>query len=387
MLDQVRSAVSALEAAARDLEPRCLDSGGAAELLDAAAKGKKVCAAIETLAAGRVAETGAWKGGGRYRTAAHYVADATGETVGAATRTLETARRVEELPATEAAFRAGALSEVQAAEITGAASADPEAEAPLLEAAVSSTVKGLRDRCREVRAGAQVDDEAWARRLHTTRRASEWTDPEGAYNMNARMSSEAGARFSAAWRAETDRIFREARREGRREPRQAYMADALVALATDGPCKPVEVKGIFDAAAIRRGYAEPGERCELDGVGPVPVTTARALLDDASITLMLKDGEQITTVSSPKRTIPAKVRRVLEASFPVCGVKGCDAGRGLQIDHVIDLAKGGETCLQNLWRICPHHHFLKTYCGWVVVGQLGDWNLVPPPDGKDPPST
>lgn len=105
------------------------------------------------------------------------------------------------------------------------------------------------------------------------------------------------------------RIFCHARRVGRREPRAAYAADALVALASEGPCKPVEVRVTVDSAALARGHTAAGERCEIHRVGPVPVTTARALLDDASVSVLLRDGDDITAVSSPKRTIPMKLRR------------------------------------------------------------------------------
>ena len=71
-----------------------------------------------------------------------------------------------------------------------------------------------------------------------------------------------------------------------------------------------------DSAALARGHTQPGERCEITGVGPVPVTTARALLDDASVAVMARDGDDITAVSSPKRTIPMKLRRALEARYP-----------------------------------------------------------------------
>jgi hypothetical protein len=162
------------------------------------------------------------------------------------------------LPETDAAFRSGQLSDVQAAEITSTAVSDPSAEAELLEAAGSSSVKGLRDRCREVRASAEADDQAWARRLHANRRAHEWTDPDGAYRIEARLAPDAGARFSSAWKAHTDRIFGDARRAGRREPRAAYAADALVALASEGPCRPVEVRVTVDSAALSRGHAKRG---------------------------------------------------------------------------------------------------------------------------------
>ncbi|HUF83720.1 MAG TPA: HNH endonuclease signature motif containing protein, partial [Acidimicrobiia bacterium] len=190
-------------------------------------------------------------------------------------------------------------------------------------------------------------------------------------------------RVDSVWDAHLDRIFREARAAGRREPREAYAADAFVAAVTEGPCKPVDVRLELTAAAIPRGHLEPGERCEINGT-PVPVTTARALLDDARITALVRDGDDITTVSKPTRTIPAKLRRALEARYPVCGVKKCANDQFLEIDHLRPLEAGGLTELANTWRICPHHPHLKTYDGWVVVGEPGNWDLVPP-DDPDPP--
>jgi hypothetical protein len=220
MFEQIRSAVDVLEAVARGLEPWRLDGHSATGLVELAARGERICASIKALGARRVDETKVWREGG-HRSAAHWVAETTGETVGAATRTLETARALDALPETDAAFRSGQLSEMQAAEITSAAGSDPHAERELLEAAGSTSVKGLRDRCRKVRAGAETDDQAWARRLHVGRRAHDWSDPEGFYRFEGRMAPDAGATFSAAWRAHTDRIFQEARRAGRREPRAA----------------------------------------------------------------------------------------------------------------------------------------------------------------------
>ncbi len=377
MFDRLRNAVGDLESVSRALDPSCLDGGTAAALVEVAARGERICAAIKALGARRVEETNAWREGG-HRSAAHWVAETTGKTVGAAGRTLETARALDQLPETDAAFRAGQLSEVQAAEITSAAGSDPTAEADLLASAAETSVKGLRDRCREVRAGAEADDAAWARRLHVQRRAHEWTDPDGTYRLEARLPPDAGARFSSAWKAHADRIFQDARRAGRREPRAAYAADALVALASEGPCKPVQVSVVVDSSALARGHTEPGERCEIAGVGPAPVTTARALLDDAAVSVLVRDGDDITAVSRPTRTIPAKLRRALEARYPTCGVKGCANDQLLQIDHIVPLCEGGRTEIANAWRLCPHHHDLKTYFGWRVVGENGDRDLVPP---------
>jgi hypothetical protein len=324
VFERVRCAVDALKATARALDPLCVDGSDAAALFELVSEGERVCGAMKALMARRVDETGVWRKDG-HRSAAHWVADATGATVGAATRTLETARALDHL-----------------------------------------------------RAGAEGDDRTWARRLHKERRAHDWTDPDGAYRIEARLAPDAGARFRSAWTAHIDRIFRDARRAGRREPRAAYAADALVALATQGPCKPVELHVTVDSAALARGHTTAGERCAIRGVGPVPVATARALLDDARVSVLVRDGDDVTAVSSPKRTIPTKVRRALEARFPACGVKACANDQFLEIDHVVPLEDHGRTELDNLWRICTHHHALKTYGGWRVTGRNGDRDLVPP---------
>ncbi len=350
MFEEVRSAVSALEVVSRGLEPWRLDGCDASGLVELAARCERICASIKALGARRVEETKVWRERG-HRSAAHWVAEATGETVGAAERTLETTRALDALPETGIAFPAGELSMTQAAEITSAAGADPNAESVLLETAAETSVKGLRDRCREVRAGAESDDRAWARRLHVERRAHEWTDPDGAYHLSGKMAPDAGARFSSAWKAHVDRIFHDARRAGRREPRAAYAADALVVLATEGPCKPVDVRVTVDSAALARGHTKSGERCEITSVGPVPVTTARALLDDAAVTVMTRPGDDITSVSSPKRTITIKPRRALEARYPTCAVSMCANDQFLEIDHVVPLEHGGSTEIDNLWRL------------------------------------
>jgi hypothetical protein len=383
VFDEIRGAVDVLDVTARTLEPERLDGRDAAALVELSARGKRICAAIETLAARRVAETKVWREEG-HRSAGDWLAEKTGETVGAAARKLGTARALENLPETDAAFREGRLSETQAHEIANAAGADPHAERDLLDTAASTSVKGLRDRCRQARAGAEADDRAWARRLHETRWVHRWTDPDGAYRADVRLAPDAGARFDAALEAHLERIFAEARRAHRREPRAAYAADALVALATEGPCKPVEVRVNVDSAVLARGHAEPGERCDITGVGPVPATSARALLDDALVSVVVTDGDDITAVSSASRNITARVRRAVEARYPTCGVKSCANDRFLEIDHVVALEDHGRTEPDNLWRLCSHHHALKTYCDWRVTGTIHNWDLVPPDDPHPP---
>jgi 5-methylcytosine-specific restriction endonuclease McrA len=91
-----------------------------------------------------------------------------------------------------------------------------------------------------------------------------------------------------------------------------------------------------------------------------------------------RDGSAFKNLGRPIRTIPAALRRELETRYPVCGVKGCDNDQFLEIDHVVPISEGGTTDISNLWRICTHHLWLKTYEGWKVIVVEGAWDLVPP---------
>jgi hypothetical protein len=375
---QVRGALDALRRALDELEPRTLDADGAKCLVELLAEGEHVCAAEKVRVARRVEETGAYRSSG-HRSSAHWLADATGITVGAATASFRTAERLDALPVTAAAFRSGRLSETQASAISIAATADPSSEARLLEVAKRSSIKGLKDRCRDVTVRA-TDDAELAARLHEARFARDWRDELGALRLEASLAPGLGSKAIVALHAETDRMFREAQREGRHEPRDAYAyaADALVQLMLRGPSRPVVMKMTADAAALDRGWAEGAERCEVDGLGPVPVTAARSLLADAKIRVAVREGTEITTISSLTRTIPAALRAWLETTYPVCAMSGCDSDFYLQIDHIEAFADDGPASRDNTWRLCPHHHGLKTNRGWRVVGGPGTWDLVPP---------
>jgi Domain of unknown function (DUF222)/HNH endonuclease len=378
---EVRSAVATLKQLARELEPLHFDGPGAASLLQEVAEGERVCAAMKALLARRVDECGAWRSSG-HKDAAHWLADATGVAVPAATHVLETAHDLDALPATDEAFRAGEISEVQAHTITEAARMDPSAERELLAtAAQQSTVKGLRDVARRVRAAAQPDDAAWARDMHLRRSHRTWTDRDGIYCGQYRLPPDDGAKFGTAIRDHQDRIFKAARKVGHRERYDAYGADALIALAEQGPCKPIQLKGSFAIEALERGHAERGEDVRIDGFGPIPVTIARRLAVDSVVTVITTKGDDIHSVSSAKRTVPARIRKALEQRDQQCSNPSCSNDQFLEMDHVAEFAAGGPTELDNLALFCPTCHDLKTYFGWRLLGPPGNRRFVPPDPG------
>jgi hypothetical protein len=382
VLEAVRSAVAVLEQAAEEFEAGVYDVTGAKELVDLTTRGERFLGSIRGRAARRVEQAVTWSKS-EHRNAAGWFAEATGMSAGAAARALETARRLESLPETADAFRGGKLSEAQAAEVAAAASRDPSAEHRLLETVRGSkSFRSIRDACREVSMRAE-DDRAMARWLHEQRAVHWWTDGSGHWRLDAKLSPGDAAWVVSALELRTEEFFRAARARGEVEPHRAYRADALVATITgNAPKKPLDARLHADRDALDRGYAEPGERCELEGIGPIPVTMARAMLDDARVTLVGCDETgDITHISSMKRTIPIKLRRWVEEAYPCCGVEGCTDTWRLEIDHIIGVEDRGPTEKANLWRLCRHHHKLKTFYGYRVVGR----SLVAP-DHPDPPA-
>ena len=354
----------------------------AVEVLDLFGEVERLGAAGAALAAGRVEATRAWQGSGT-RSAAHFVAERCGSSVRSAVVALETARRLESLPATDEALRSGKLSMAQANEIASTAGERPEKEAELVAAAGSDTLPALQEKCRAVRAEGTAGVEGYER-VRKNRYLRHWTDAEGAWRLEARLCPDEGAKVLAALDVHGRRIFAGARRDGRREPYDAYAADALVALAEGGggggkgPKAVVQVR--VDHAALVRGHVEGGEVCDIPGVGPIPVATARELLADGVLKVVVTKGVDVVAVAHGGRTVPAHVRSALETRDPTCVVPGCDVRDRLEIDHLVSFAEGGPTTLENLARLCHRHHALKTHQGWVLAGRPGAWAWDPPPE-------
>ena len=389
-MSALEATIDALEATVRDLEPATLSGDAARQLVELATRGERLFGALKSLAARRVSESNAWRAQGE-RTAAHWLARNTGTSVGLAITTLETAARLRELPALDAAYRAGALSPAQANEIASAAAADPTAERELLDA-VNDGAAGLRERCRRVKAAAAPDEAARHEAIRRRRSLRHWTDPDGTFRLDGRLLPEDGAELLVGLEPFRARIFAEARAAGRREPYQAYLADALVAMAREaragsGTTRAVPRASIHvrvDHTAFRRGHVEAGETCEIPGIGPIPVATARALAADAVISAVVTDGVDVKAVAHLGRTIPAHVRTALVARDPVCVVPGCHTRDGLEIDHIVAFAEGGATCLANLCRLCRWHHYLKTHQGGRLTGGPGAWSWELPVDECGP---
>jgi hypothetical protein len=380
--EPVRESIESLRRFVAGFDGAALDGDEARELVEQATEGERLLGALKTLAVGRVVETAAWAEGG-FRDAGAWLASVSGTTVGRARATLETAERLEELPATEAALRAGRLSDAQVGLVASAATADPGAEQQLLTCASRNGVKGLKTECSRVEAAASTDqDERYAStRARRYLRHRAISDVEGLIEMRGPIDRTASV-MAALEPYERDQ-FDLARKAERRELPDALAFDAMVQLADDvaagrfakAPGRaPATIVVRVDKAAYDRGRSEPGDVCEIAGVGPIPASVARKLAEDAIHKALITDGTDVRSISHLGRTIPTRLRTAIEEAYPECAVEGCHVERHLEIDHRIPVAEGGKTELANLQRLCHHHHDEKHTGGGRRAGPG------PPPD-------
>ena len=123
----------------------------------------------------------------------------------------------------------------------------------------------------------------------------------------------------------------------------------------------------------------PGEETYwLEGVGPVPLSTVEAMKADAVLSAVVTDGIDIRSVVHLGRCATAAQHTAIIARDRCCVVPGCGARLGLEIDHVTGWTNTHETKLDDLARLCHHHHHQKTYEHWTLAGGPGHWEFNPP---------
>ena len=325
---------------------------------------------IRMLAAKRVADSPAWRHRG-HRSAADWLAAQTKSTFGEAKGALEAAEKLDDCPQVAEKARRGELTPAQTEALARAVSVDPSAESRLLGTAERDGLGRLKDECRRVALSKDDVGERTAR-IHRERSLTHWTDAEGAFRLAGKLTPEAGATVLGALAPFEKAAFEAAREEGRHEPHEAYLADALVGLAETSlsgrdeggergeRSKPKSRKPSFtvlvDLEALLRGHAEAGETCEIPGVGQIPVSRLYDLAPQAFWHVLVTRGKDIRSYCAMSRYIPTMLKVALAARDRECTVPGCNRTEGLEIDHIIPLEDQGPTTYENLKLRCFDDH-------------------------------
>ncbi len=391
-LSELEAAISAYAAG---FEVGALAPSALGPALRSAGRIEKLASALCSMLAARMAGGTGPAGGGEAggalaraaeRQAERELASAAGTSLEEARRAIGVGRALAGQPDLDAAARGGGLSRRQAALISDAVALDPAAAPDLVEKAGRLALGELQAECARAKA-AKVDLEQQRRAVHAARGVRWYTDPFGTFHIHAEGTVEDGALLVAALRPLADRAFRAARKQGRRERPEAYVFDALMALAHGGgagaPRGQVLVR--IDHAALVRGYPVEGEVCEVAGVGPVSVTAVREMLahGDAFVKVVVTKGQDVAGVAHMGRRATAYQKTALDWTYPTCANEVCGArGEVLQTDHREGWAKTHVTDLKDLDRLCRYDHWCKTYLGWALVVGKGKRAFVPPDDPR-----
>lgn len=328
---------------------------------------------------------------------------------GAARRDVVLARRLrDELPATAAGLRDGALTRGHAGVISSAVSelpapVTPDAERLLASQAEILTVPALRTAAVHLRARLDPDgDLARADRIHANR----WLDVAatfgGAVHVAGLLDAEAGETLLAA-------LHPLATPTGPDDERTAAQrrADALTDLAAralQGGELPVtgghrpQVSVVVDLPTLLSGLDIRGADISLRApavtpesglpsgartawAGPLAIETVRRILCDAGVNRAIFDGPgEILDLGRTVRTATPAQRKALALRDGGCIGPGCTRPPDwCDAHHRTPWILGGRTDVAEMVLLCRRHHRLVHEGGWSAQrGADGRYVLCPP---------
>jgi len=277
------------------------------------------------------------------------------------------ARQLRHLPAVDAAFANGEISQTHVAVIARTARQVgvehvAASEDALLAVATTSTPEQLRVAAQHLRYG--VDPDALDReavKAYERRELSVAPTIWGMVAINGMLDPTSGATVLAVLDALTPPPSDD-------DPRTAGQrrADALTDLcrrSLDGGGLP-QVNGEKPHLLVTVSYDtlrhELGEPANLAWVGPVGATDARLLACDcAVIPAVLNGAGEVLDIGRKSRIWPTAIRRAIELRDRTCRHKDCTApAQHCDIHHKRHWADGGPTNYDNGVLVCRHHHTL-----------------------------
>jgi hypothetical protein len=382
-LGELKDSLRAIRRVVGSVDPTEISGEQARELVEVLTEAERVVASGVARLTPRVIETGAYAKSG-HASGPDWLAAASGSSSGSARSRLAAAERAAVEPELAGPLREGRLSTPELKVLSQAAIAAPDSLPELVGLAVGeSSLKELSDAAARAKCAARSKESARLRRarVHASRHFTWHQDEHGGIRGEFLCDEVAWARVVPGLEAQAKDRWRAAGSDDG-ESLAAHRLDALIEILEGGGAggeAGVHALVVVDAAALQRGRLNPGETCEIEGIGPVSLDALTELLGDATAQFVIKSGRDVSTVTSSTRAIPKRTSAALVVRDRTCVVPGCGKRLSLETDHSdVDYADGGPTSLANLARLCPGHHDMKTNGGWKIVRAHGRWKWVPP---------
>jgi 5-methylcytosine-specific restriction endonuclease McrA len=311
------------------------------------------------------------------------LARVSGVSVGQARRAIETGKRIAGVPRLAEAARQAVVSLEQADEIARTSTVAPGCVDDLLNLARNESYGVLKQKARTIRLEAQAGSDL-TQRQHQARRLCHRVTDLGMIHLEADLEPHIGTPIVNRLEKQAKRLARKASHNngnGAKEPFQRYLADALPHIVSDvhtSPGRrarsgskqahtgPAELVVLVSHEITQRGWhdVQPGEKCHIPGVGPIPPQTAKHIAQDAFLTGVFYDGADLRHLKRWTRHIPTPIRIALqlgeppEFNGPQCAQ--CGNHYQLELDHHQPHHNGGPTSLPNIHPLCHHCHTRKT---------------------------
>jgi len=322
---------------------------------------------------------GCWRASGA-KTGAAWLAWQQHLPISVARQRLRHAKAMRTLPAVEEAWAGGAIDRSHVTTLLGARTArtaevfDREHKT-LLDIARDSSFTHFKRACDRFEMvvdpdGAEqgADDDRNARELHLSQSFGDmWfgrmtLDPISGVIVDSTLRLIERELFEADWAAAKERLGRAPLiMELDRTPAQRR-ADALVEMATRARTAPVGGRRPAPLFTVVVGLESlTGPVLEMFNRNPIMPGTAARHLTDADVERIVFDGpSRVLDVGARRRFFTGALRRAIEVRDRTCFHPSCDeVPERLQIDHIHDASKGGETTQDNGQGGCGFHNRWK----------------------------
>jgi hypothetical protein len=198
------------------------------------------------------------------------------------------------------------------------------------------------------------------------------------HHLHAELDPERGARVFRALDVAVEVAFHRAdptatgRAPGGGVHQQRLGVEAIVELVTStggGPRQGTELLVLVDEATLRTGLDRVDTVCETSSGVPLPVSTVRRLLCEATVLPAVLGGDGcVLDLGAGRRPASRAQRRALRAMYRTCAVPGCTvAFDRCEIHHLAPWLEHRRTDLADLAPLCVEHHHHVHDLGWRLV--------------------
>ncbi len=314
------------------------------------------------------------------------IADAAKTSLDQATKTTERATTLDATPSLASALSNGNITAAHIDAVTRTSKRlDGDTRTRLIEradalaaVAAAATVDQFAKRL-ELEAKRLDTDDGSERLQHQRRagRARTWVDPEGMWNLTARLDPLTGVKMAARLDVAVESLFAEVVPDhcptDPIEKQQFLTAHALTRLVIDTGVGTRPGRSEFVAVIDADAPGQRGPTVEFSIPVELPARVLATLAGDADITaVVVRNGVVLhapgeLNLGRTTRLANRAQRRALRALYSCCSIPGCTVAYDrCKLHHIIWWRNNGTTDLANLLPVCTIHHTKIHHDGWTV---------------------